>query len=58
MLYSRLIRAANLNGSFYAQARADVTITIRVVGVVLLVTLATGAGGGRKSPVPALYTPL
>ena len=45
MLYSELIRAASLDGSLYAQVKADNTATVRALVVVALVALAHGAGG-------------
>ena len=58
MLLSELIRAALLDGSLYAQVKADAKATARALGVVGIVALAHGVGGivravafGRDPPV-------
>jgi hypothetical protein len=45
VLFSDLIRAARLDGSLYAQVKADTTATARALLVVGLVALAHGVGG-------------
>lgn len=45
MLLNRMIRAACLDGSVYAEVKADSTATAQALAVVALVALAHGLGG-------------
>ena len=58
MLYSELIRAASLDGSLYAQVKADNTATVRALVVVALVALAHGAGGAIRAVAFERDTPV